>query len=161
MTTRAKASERKGVPRSLSQVRGETPSTTAGYRQPTPGQKTVSQAKDAEQLTLRQRVFLETLVDFRHTLYECARIAGYSNPERAVSQLWENPFLVRAILRRFHRRLVQFTKVFGPMPKFVKDVPKPKKGAHIRTGQGNEKEGFRVPVAEGVFVESILGEGKR
>lgn len=156
-----KDSKHTGVPKSLNQVRGETPSTRPGYRQPTPGQKVVSQAKDAEQLTPRQRLFLETMVDFRHTLYECARIAGYSNPERAVSQLWDNPFLVRAILRRFHRRLVQFAKVFGPQMKFVKDVPKPKRGAHIRTGLGDRKEGIRVPVAEGVMVDSILGESKR
>ena len=119
--------------------------------------------KDAEGLTKRQRLWMETVTDFRNTIYECARVAGYSNPEQAVRQLYDNPCVLRAILRRYHRRMLQMARVFGPQMKFVKTIPKPQwrsGGVHVRSGQGNAQEGMRVPVAEGVQVDSLLGEGK-
>jgi len=117
--------------------------------------------KDAEGLTRRQRLWMEAVTDFRNTIYECARIAGYANPEQAIRQLYDNPYVLRALLRRYHRRMLQMARVFGPQLKFVKNVPKPKwrsGGVHVREGQGNAREGMRVPVAEGVSVDSLLGE---
>ena len=152
---RKKSSERLGVPRSLSNIRGETPSRSPGYVKPPPRGK-----MDAERLTPKQRQWVELLCDFRNTMYECARIAGYGNPERSVREMYKNPSVVRAILRRYHRRMLQLAKAFGPQLKFVHKVPRPPKGVHLRTGQGNAQEGMRIPVAEGVLINSILGEGK-
>ncbi len=126
-------------------------------------QKAGGGKKDREGLTRRQRLWMEAVTDFRHTIYECARVAGYANPEQAVRQLYDNPYVLRAILRRYHRRMLQFARVFGPQLKFVKNVPKPSwrgPGVKIRGGMGKEEEAMRVPVAEGVSVDSLLGEGK-
>lgn len=111
--------------------------------------------RNVEGLTKRQEGWINTVTDYRHTLLECARIAGYPHPGRSIQELMDNPVVLRAMLRRFHKQLCDFARVFSPQIKYVKDVPKPKPGVWIRKGQPEE----RGP-SEGVAVDSLLGEGK-
>ena len=114
--------------------------------------------RDAEGLTKRQRMWIDTVTDFRNTLLECARIAAYPKPGRSLKELLDNPLVLRAMLRRFHAQMCSFSKLFSPQMKYVKDIPKPRPGVWIQRGRKTEPEVSGA--TEGVAVDSLLGERK-
>ena len=143
----------------LQKVRGEYPSRSPGYVKP---RHTPRGVKDAEQLTPMQRAWVELMVDFRNTIYECARIAGYANPPVIVREMYRNPYVVRAILRRYHKRMLQLARAFAPQLKFVKEVEKPRRrSVYVRVSrQGEPRERVVIPVTEREIAERILGDRK-
>lgn len=143
--------------KALEKIRGEYASRSPGYVRPSKGQRG---RHDQEWLTPKQRMWVELVTDFRATLYECARIAGYAEPGSTVATMQQNPHVMRAVLRRYHRRMLKLATALGPLPKFVKEVPRVKgRMVTLRLnpdGQGRSE--VRVAVSERDIVDSILGE---
>ena len=154
--------ERKRSISALSKIPNDYPSRRrASWGHPL--KKTHRGKLDAEQLTARQREWIELVVDFRGTMTECARVAGYSCPDALVDQMLENPKIVRAILKRYHRRMMKLIRAFAPLPKFVSEVPKPRNVAYVPVSNLRKRD--RPETAEELAARrdweaasSILGE---
>jgi hypothetical protein len=99
-----------------------------------PEKVTGDRKKDAEWLTPRQRAWVELVSDYRGTLAECARVAGYSRPNDVVNYLLRNPYVVRGVLRRYHKRMMKLHAAFKPLPSVVMDVERPRKQLFIPVG---------------------------
>jgi len=127
-----------------------------------------SLARDAEWLTATQRAWVECVGDFRGTLYECARVAGYRQPMTAVQTCTKNPYVVRAILRRYHRKMMGLMRVLRPGQRITHDAPTPESKLTRKRGtmfvavsgrEGKALKAMRGPEgATAGSADSILGE---
>lgn len=122
-----------------------------------------SKKHDAEWLTEKQRAWMQLVTDFQGTLYECARIGGYNDPAQAVKHALKNPYIVGAILRRYHRRMLQIVRVLRCSSRLTHVVERPKRRIYVPVGSEVAKAALGKQVAGGKgegSADSILGEEK-
>jgi len=108
-------------------------------------------------LTPRQLAWCELVTDFRGVLWECARMAGYKAPDDTVRAMLENPYVVRAVLRRYHRRMMKTLAMLRPQIKAVREIPLPRKrGVYVPLAWAEKK----IQEKQGADAKSIVRPDK-